>query len=135
VLRPDLDALERERLQSAGERAAGAEAHVVAERVEVLLPAQQRDQRPAGEVVRRRGGQQAAAGLEHAADLGQQTGGVGHVLQHLGAPHEVDARVLQREAAAQIEHALASAGLAQQQRAARGPSDYLEAARAARGQP
>ena len=35
--------------------------------------------------------------MQHAADLGEQAGGVGHVLEHLRAPHEVDARVLQRD--------------------------------------
>ena len=100
---------------------------------------------------------------EHAPRLGQQPRGVGDVLEHLRAPHEVDARVLERDravgaeraqvgaghvaaraleralgeldadgvgarvaqggdeaagAAAEVEHALAGAGLAEQQRAA-----------------
>ena len=80
------------------ERAAGVEAHVLAERVEVRAPS------AASAISTRRGRscdgrreEQAAAGPQHAPGLGQQRGGVGDVLEHLRAPHEVDARVLQRD--------------------------------------
>jgi hypothetical protein len=96
--------------------------------------------------LRPRGDLQAAGGLEHAADLGEQAGGVGHVLEHLGAPHEVRRSRLQRDLIshrAEVRDRHVAAGALRAFRAAyfldpqsaRGPSDYLEAARAARGQP
>ena len=41
--------------------------------------------------------EQAPAGAQHAPRLGEQPGGVGDVLEHLRAPDEVDARVLERD--------------------------------------
>ena len=43
------------------------------------------------------GDEQAAAGAQHAARLEQQVAGVGGMLEHLRAPHEVDRRVLERD--------------------------------------
>ena len=62
------------------------------------------------QVVRRRGDEQGPAGGQDAPDLGEQAGGVGDVLEHLRAPHHVDARVLERDRPVGAEQAQVRAG-------------------------
>ena len=104
------DAREAGRLQRAGERAPRVEAQVLAERVVVRLVAGERDQRAPEPAVVGHGHEQAAAGRQHAARLGQQRDGVGDVLEHLGAPDEVDLAVAERDAAARVEQPQVGAG-------------------------
>ena len=53
--------------------------------------------RRGGAAVRRRGHRQRAARAQHAARLGQEQLHVAHVLERLGAEHEVEARVGERQ--------------------------------------
>ena len=81
-----------DRSSVAASEPARVEAQVLAERVEVRVEARERDQRGLDAAVEGHGDQQAPAGPQHATHLEQQVLGVGDVLEHLRAPHEVDAR-------------------------------------------
>ena len=67
------------------------------------VEAQQADQRGLDAAVERHGDEQAPAGAQHAPRLEQQVLGVGDVLEHLRAPHQVDARVLERQRAVRLD--------------------------------
>ena len=86
-------------LERALERAARVEAHVLAERVVVGVEVRQRDHRALHAAVLGHREQQPPAGPQDAADLGQEADGVGHVLEHLRAPDEIDLAVPERQAA------------------------------------
>ena len=70
---------------------------MLAERVEVRLKARQGDPCGLQAPVVGDGEEQAPAGLEHAPQLVQRLADVGDVLEHLGAPHEVDRAVGERD--------------------------------------
>ena len=72
---------------------------MLAERVEVRVEARERDQRGLDAAVEWHRDQQPPAGAQHATDLEQQVRRIGDVLEHLRAPHEVDARVVERQRA------------------------------------
>ena len=86
-------------LERALERAARVEAHVLAERVVVGVEVRQRDHRALHAAVLGHREQEPPAGPQDAADLGQEADGVGHVLEHLRAPDEIDLAVPERQAA------------------------------------
>ena len=69
---------------------------MISERVGEALDAAQRDPQPP---VRRRGHEQPATGREHPPDLGQPSRRVGHVLDHLARPDQVERVVLERQRA------------------------------------
>jgi len=71
---------------------------VIAERVEVRgeRACRQGQARPPQQPVRGRAQEQPAVRAQHAPHLRQPRRGVGHVLDHLTRPHDVEARVRQR---------------------------------------
>ena len=93
---------EPELVEQRPERAPRVQVQMVSERVGEPLDAAERDAQAA---VRRRGHEQPTAGREHPSDLREPLAGVGHVLDHLAGPHEVERAVLERQRAIERDEA------------------------------
>jgi hypothetical protein len=108
----DADVVEAEVVEQAVERAPRVEAQVLSQRGEVGLEASQRDHGSPQAPVRRGGDEEPARRPQHTPDLRQPAGRVGDVLDDLGRPHHVEARVLQRPRPVRLDQQEAQAGVA-----------------------
>ncbi len=105
---------------SSAEQLTRVEAQVVGARVEARLEggaAQPRPQ-PRQRAVIGGADQQQTARAQHAAQLREPLGGVGHVLDRLAGPHHVEARVLERQRRFGLHQAQVQSGMTRSRRGA-----------------